>query len=210
MIVLWLLVGIASVSIAFFIPANSPDVWPGLNAAAIPLAVYLIALVFTTLRSPISVKARIIAWTIVLVVGAANVWSWVGWDSESHWQHAQLLRIREVIVRGIMQTQVPDPLLKTLEAYHAQGGKKKESLAQVFRRLNDHATVGTDLRKPDTPGDSLSYVVQTLANDTIVVIGEHAYCTGKDPAFRNRNGRTGMVQARCTLTEKGVTYESEN
>jgi len=210
MIVLWLLTGIAAVSVAYFLPGNSPELWPGLNAAAIPLILYLLALFFYTLRNPITRKARIIAWAAILLVGAADAWSWVGMDEETHWQHDQLIRIREVIVRGIMQSQIPDALLKTLETYYQQGPQKKETLLQVFQRLNQHVTVGTNLHKPDFAGDSLAYIVRSLSDNQIVVLGLHTYCTGKRADFKNYNGLTGMVQVKCTLTEKGLTYESEN
>lgn len=210
MIVLWLVAGIVAVTIAFFLPGNSPELWPGLNAAAIPLIVYLLALPIYTLRTPITFKARIIVWVAVLLVGAADFWSWTGMDRQSHWQHDQLLRINQVIVRGIMQAQIPDPLLKTLETYHRQGAKKKESLAKVFQRLNDGATVGTDIHKPDFPSDNLRYVVQSLSDNQIVITGLHAFCAGRKPDFKNYSGRTGLVQEKYMLTEKGVTYESEN
>jgi hypothetical protein len=210
MIIVWLLGGIVAVSVAFFIPPNSPELWPALNAAAIPVIVYILALAFYTLRSPITRKARVIAWVSILLVGGASSTSWSEMNKLSHWQHNKLLEIHSVIVRGIMHAYAPTNHLKTLEAYHRQGSRKKETLAQVFQRLNEGAAVGTNVYKPDNPGDSLSIVVQSLSDNQIVLLGLHAYCRGRNAEFKNHDGRTGMIQEKYTLTEKGISYESEN
>jgi hypothetical protein len=210
MIVVWLLVGIVAVSVAFFIPPNSPELWPALNAAAIPVIVYILALAFYTLRSPITRKARIIAWVSILLVGGASYTSWTGMNKQSHWQHDKLLQIHAVIYRGVLQARVPENHLKTLEAYHSQGSRKKETLAQVFQRLNEGAAVGTNIYKPEMPNDSLSIVVQSLSENQVVLLGLHAYSKGRNPEFKNYGGRTGMIQEKYTLTEKGIVYESEN
>ena len=210
MIIVWLLAGIAAVSVAFFIPANSPELWPSLNAAAIPMVLYILALAFYTLRSPITRKARIIAWVSIFLVGGATYTMWSEMNSLSHYQHNKLLQIHSVIIRGILLARVPTIQLITLEAYHSQGSKKKETLAQVFQRLNDGAADGANIYKPESPGDSLSIVVQSLSENQVVLLGLHAYSKGRNPEFKNYSGRTGLVQEKYTLTEKGIAHESEN
>ena len=210
MIIIWLLGGIAAVTLAFFIPPNSTELWPSLNAAAIPVVLYILALAFYTLRSPITRKARIVAWVSIVLVGGATYSHWMGMNKTTHWQHDQLLTIHSVIIRGILQAHAPRLELDALEAYHKQGSKKKESLAQVFQDKNNGATVGTNLYKPEFPEDSTSIVVRSLTDNEIVLLGLHTYSKGRKADFKNYNGRVGKVQERFTLTEKGVTYESEN
>jgi hypothetical protein len=210
MIIIWLLSGIAVVSLAFFIPPNSPELWPSLNMAAIPIVLYLLALGLYTLRSPITLKARIIAWVSILLVGAAMGFSWTGMEDQSHWQHNQLLKIHSVITRGILLSTVPPYELNALQEYHKQGSKKKESLGQIFQRQNNGASTGTNIYKAEIPMDSTSIVIKSLADNEVVLLGLHAYSKGRNPEFKNYNGKTGRVQERYTLTEKGIVYESEN
>ena len=60
MIFLWMLVGVIVTSAAFFISPASVELWPSLNAAGVIAALYVLALVFYTLRHPIPFKHRII------------------------------------------------------------------------------------------------------------------------------------------------------
>ena len=151
MIIIWLLSGIVVVTLAFFIPPNSPELWPSLNLAVIPVILYILALGFFTLRSPITLKARIIAWVSIALVGMASFFSWSGIDTQSHWQHNQLLKIHSVIIRSILRTYAPQYELNALNDYYQQGSKKKESLGQIFQRKNNSATVGTNIYKSETP-----------------------------------------------------------
>ena len=210
MLIIWLLGGIAAVTLAFFIPPNSPELWPALNAAAIPVVIYILALAFYTLRSPITRKARIISWIAIVVVGGAVYSHWTGMSAQTHWQHDQLLRIQAVIVRGIIKANAPRYEANALAAYYQQHGKRKETLGQVFQRLNNGARVGMNLYKQESPADSISIVVRSLSDNEVVLLGIHPYSRGRSPDFANYNGRKGMIQERFTLTEKGVTYESEN
>jgi hypothetical protein len=210
MIIIWLLSGIAAVTLAFFIPPNSSELWPSLNMAIIPAALYILALGFFTLRSPITLKARIIAWGMIALVGGATYSTWTGMDAQSHWQLNQLRKIYTVITRGILQTFAPTYELNALEEYHKQGLKKKESLGQIFQRQNTSATVGTNIYKSENPEDSTSIVIKSLSDNEVILLGLHAYSKGRNPDFKNYNGKVGMVQERFTLTEKGIVYESEN
>ncbi len=211
MIIVWLLAGIVAVSVAFFVPANSSELWPALSAAAIPVVVYVLALAFYTLRSPITRKARIIAWISVLLVGGATYTSWSEMNALSHYQHNKLLEIHAVINRGIMMYYIPKWQLAALESYYKQGPNKKESLAQVFQRLNNGAKIGANIYKPQWDGDTtISIVVRTMSDNEVVLMGLHSYGKGRKVDFRNYNGRVGLIQEKFILTEKGLTHESEN
>ena len=109
-----------------------------------------------------------------------------------------------------MSHQVPLPLLKTLAAYHQQGPKKKKTIGDVFREFYGGATVGSNIYKPQWEGDRLTIIVETLEPDRIALVSQETYVKGRDPNFRNLDGRVGMVQEKFILTERGITHVSEN
>lgn len=207
----WLIAGTVLLAAAFFLPGTSTEHWANLNMAGIIAIVYLLALLFYTLREPIRNKTRIVAWVVSLVVLASLATMWTGMDATTHWQKDQLLKIKQVISRGIIVSDVAfEKLIRTLEAYYAQGLKKKETLGQVFRRLNPEAAVGTNIHKPQWEHDSLSVFVQTLNDSMVVLVAQEAHVAGRNPSFSNYNGRTGMVQETFILTPTGIRHEPEN
>ncbi|MBI3006119.1 MAG: hypothetical protein HYY49_11995 [Ignavibacteriales bacterium] len=210
MMFLWLIVGLVLVTIAFFLPGSPQDVWPNLNLAGIVAAIYILALIAYTLRSPFGKKAQAIVWIITLLTLPALGMFWTGMDTTSHWQHNKLLSIREMIGRGIIAAEVSDTLLSVLDEYHNQKGGKKTTLHQVFQRRYPRVMVGDNIHLPGYPGDSLRIFMSSLSDDAIMLDAQEMYVKGRDPAFKNFNGRTGMVQERYTLTAKGVHHESQN
>lgn len=217
MVLFWLLVGVVVVSISFFIPGNSAELWPSLNAAGIAAAIYLLALFVYIFRRPISMKGRVIGATLVLIVGTAIVTVWMGLADTTHWQANQLQKIHSVIMRGILQSEVPDSMLVVLQDYHKQGRVKKASLGKLFLQKFPGATLGTNIhppytmnKPPEADRDSLRVFVTLLSDSMVVVTGTHAYSRGRNPDFVSYMGRKGTVQERFILTEKGIRHESDN
>lgn len=210
MMILWLLGGIVVVSVAFFLPGQSTQMWPQINYAGIAGALYIVALVAYTTRNPFPKKQRFIAWSCTIILGGAVAVWWMGMDSTTHWQRERLREIRTVISRGVIQGTVPQTMVQSLEIYHKQGTKKKENLGQIFRRLTPLATQGANIHLPLSIDDSLSVFVQTLENDRVMLVAQEAYVPGRSAGFKNYDGRIGRIQERFTLTEKGVSHESEN
>lgn len=207
----WLIGGTVLLAAAFFLPGTSTEHWVNLNMAGIIASVYLLALLFYALREPISRKTRIIAWVVSIVVLASLATMWTGMDATTHWQKDQILKIKQVISRGIIASEVPfEKLIPTLKAYYAQGSKKKETLGQLFQRLNPKAVANADLHERQWEGDSLSVFVHTINDSTIILVAQEAYGKGRNPSFTNYNGRTGMVQETFILTPTGIRHESEN
>ena len=210
MIVLWLLLGIIAVSVAFFIPSNSTEVWPELNLAGLVTAVYLLVLLLYTLRKPISTKKRVVTWVLAAVVMTSIVLSWTGIERTSKWQRGQLLKIHSVIIRGIACAEVPDTLLDILAQYHNQSRGQRLSIGGIFRKNCPDATVGYNIHKPDGDWDSLKVFVTALSETEVVMTAHHPYSRGRDPSFVSYTGRKGAIQERFILTEKGVRHESDN
>jgi hypothetical protein len=70
--------------------------------------------------------------------------------------------------------------------------------------------VGINIYKSDFEGDSLKTFIQSLEPRRVVLVSQETYVNGRDPEFKNYNGQKGMIQEKCTLTEQGLNYESEN
>jgi hypothetical protein len=210
LLLLWLAGGIIFVSIAFFIPAQTTDLWPQFYAAGIAATVYVIVLLLYAVRKPVSMKARVIATACFLLTLGAIIFSSIQMDKQSHWQADKILQIRGTIGRGVMMNKMPPPLFKTLKAFHEQGSIKKETIGQIFQRLNDNASAGSNITKPIYEGDSLKVFIKTLEPDRVELVSQETYVKGKNPQFDNYNGQKGMIQEKCILTARGITYESEN
>ena len=209
-ILLWLLVGIVSVSLAFFLPANAVDPWEPLNTAGIVAGVYVFALALYSLRGPLSRKLRIGGWIVIIVVGGSILLAWRGYDDQSHYQAMTLSKIKNVISRGIIANELSEPLLKTLQAYHTQPTRSKKSLGTVFRGLHGGVAEGWDIHEKYAEYDRLSVIVTSLNDNEIILVAEDGLVKGENAEFKNRSGNKGMMQEWARLTERGISYEREN
>jgi hypothetical protein len=209
-LLLWIVGGILLVTIACYLPPSSTEVWPVLHSGGLAAMAYLLTLVFYIVRKPVSGKARILAIICVAITIAALSYSSLQLRSNAHWQAEQLIRIRAIIGRGVMRTKTPPMLLKTLQAFYNQEQASHENLAQIFQKLNGPVTIGANINTPYYDGDSMKVIVQTLDPDRVVLVSQETYIKGYDQDFKNCNGQEGMVQEKCILTAKGITYESEN
>jgi len=209
-IFIYLVGGIILVSSAFFIPAHSTELWPQFYAAGIAAIIYLIALLLYAVRKPVSIKACIVAIACFLITLSALIFSSIQMDKQSHWQADKLMQIRGTIGRGVMMNKMPPPLFKTLKVFHEQGSIKKETISQIFQRLNNNASVGSNISKPIYEGDSLKLFIKELEPDRVELVSQETYVKGRNPQFDNYNGQKGMIQEKCILTARGIKYESEN
>jgi hypothetical protein len=207
---LWIAGGVIAVSSAFLLAPQSAELWPAANLAGVIAGVYLVALLLYALRKPLSAKLRILVGMVALVAMACTAFTWMRMEDQSRWQAEELMKIRAVIGRGIMKNEMPKPLLKTLEAYHQQGARKKKSLADVFRNLQPGVAACSNIHKPMWEGDPMRVIVETLDPDRIVLVSQETYVKGRDPNFKNYDGKTGMVQEKFILTERGISHVSEN
>jgi hypothetical protein len=210
MIFLWIVMGIAVVTGAFFLPAPSMEIWPSLNAAGIAAAAYLLALILYTLRHPVPLKHRIIVGILSLISMGALFFHWTGMEGTTLWQQQRLLDIQSAVSRGVIRTESPQKLLSVLERYHQQGKNRKAALGQLFLLTFPGAAVGSDIHKRMDERDSVRLWVTTLTDSMIIVTGSHAYLPGRSAGFIPSWGRTGTIQERFILTAKGVSHESDN
>jgi hypothetical protein len=207
---LWIVAGVILVSLVFLLAPSSMELWPSLNAAGIAGAVYLIVMLTYALRKPLETKIRVWIGTATIVVLALGAFTWAQMQSDTEWQAEMIVRIRGVIGRGIMLYDMREPTIKILDEFYQQRGSKKESLADIFRKENPGVAVGANIHKPEWESDKSQVIVTKLEPATIELLSQETYVKGRDPQFKNHNGQVGMIQEKFILTEKGITYVSEN
>ena len=210
MVLIWLLVGIVAVSLAFFLPGQSIDPWVSLRPGEIVSAVFLVALVAYTTRKPFPAKQRIFSWVLVVVLLGGSLVLSNNLRETTTWQKDKLIEILGVIHRGIFLAEMPGPLLESLDKYYKQPERGRKPIGEVFREIKPSVKVGDNIRPQDLDQDSLKIFVASITPDEVVLVGQPSWGKGRDPDFDNYDGRKGLVQERATLTVKGVTYESEN
>ncbi len=208
---LWIVGGVIIVSLVFLLTPPSPELWPSLNVAGIAGAVYLVAMTAYALRKPLRTRLRIWVGLAVVVILGLGAFSWTRMQQQTEWQAETLVKIRGVIGRGVMHYDMMSTTdIKILDEFYRQQGAKKESLADIFRRHYQGAAVGLNIHKPDWEGDVRQVIVAKLEPAFIELVSQETYVKGRDPLFKNRNGQFGMIQEKVILTEKGITYVSEN
>ena len=210
MIFIWLIVGIAVVSAAFFFPGFSTDLWPNIDSAGVAAVLYLCALLVYVFRDVKERKPRFIAWGVFFVVAVFGITAWSNFRATTRWQHDLLLQIQQRITRGIIIDELPKPLLATLVAYHQQDSKKPRSIQATFQALFPNRSVGKNFREAMWEGDKLTSYVALMNDTSVVLIGCGGYSKGRDPKFKNFDGSTGIMQLRATLTKGGMAYEWQN
>jgi hypothetical protein len=207
---LWIVGGVILVSLVFLLTPSSMELWPSLNAGGIAGAVYLIAMLTYALRKPLETRLRVWIGLATVLVLALGAFTWMRMEDQTRWQAETLVKIRGVIGRGTMIYDTREASLKTLDEFYRQRGPQEESLADVFRRQNTGAAVGINIHKPEWESDQRQVIVAKLEPALIELLSQETYVKGRDPLFKNYNGQLGMIQQKVILTEKGITYVSEN
>jgi hypothetical protein len=207
---LWIVAGVVVVSATFFLTPQTTELWPAINATGIAAAVYLVALLGYVLRKPLAMRQRLLVGIIGIAVIGCTAFTWMKRQEQAQWQANQLMKIRAVIGRGIKTYEMAPLLLKTLDAYHRQGVRKSNTLADELKKQCPGAEVGANLHKPQGEWDELTVIVESLEPNRIVLVSQETYVKGRDPGFKNYDGKTGMLQEKFILTERGLTHVSEN
>ncbi len=214
MIALWLIVGCVLVSVAFFLPGHSPDLWPNMNAAGIAVLLYLAALLGTFWRrNDLTVRRRTVILIITIIAVTGGVFAWTHMQSQTEWQRRQLGKIGTVIGRGIYTAYVTDSLLIVLDDYHHQKGKVHLTLGDVYRKHHPPGKVGdawSSLAPTGMANPPNDVFLAEISDSKIVLVARHPWYRGKDASFATYSGPKGTIQVRATLTEKGLQYDTEN
>ncbi len=214
MVALWLIVGCVLVSVAYFLPGHSPDLWPNFNAAGIAVLVYLLALLIMFVRrKDLTTRRRTIVTVLAVIAIGGGIFAWTQMQSQTEWQRRQLGKIGSIIGRGIYTAFLSDSLLAVLDDYHHQTGRKKMTLGQIYRKRYPPGRAGdawSSMASTGRPNPPVDMFLDAISDTQIVVIARHPWSKGTEASFVNYRGPTGTIQVRCTLTEKGLQYDTEN
>jgi hypothetical protein len=214
MVVLWLIVGCLVVSVAFFLPGHSSELWPNINSAGLALLVYLGVLLGKFSRSKhLTLRRRGSILAIAILVVIAGVFSWKQMEDQSQWQRHKLGEIGTIIGRGIYTAMITDSLLSVLDDYHHQRGKTKVSLGQIYRKRYPPGNIGdpwSSIRPTGRPNPPDDIFLAAISDTQVVLVARHPWYRGQDTSFATYNGPRGTLQVRATLTQKGLQYVTEN
>lgn len=209
-LLVWLATGMFLVVVAFFLPGNSTDLWEPLAFSGVTGGIYIAALVIYCTRPPVSAPRRWATIGITILTLLAAGMGWAGQKERSQWQRETLLSIRTVIGGGIAFHATTDILRKPFEEFHAQQGRVRKSLGETFLARYSKSKVGANIYTSESQGDSLQVILERVDDQKVVLVVLDPIARGRDPMFRNIDGRLGKLQQRFFLREKGLTYESEN
>jgi len=197
---------------AFFM-TRDPEV--AVNAAGAVALIYLVVLVTTATKPPFPKKFRVWIMAVAFVSIACVATSWLTQFYQSHWQRTMLLTIRNTISHNWMADTLTTRSLQTLEAYHNRPQSSKESLADVFHRLNPGSSPGTTVMDTFFSDEGRKIVealthVESAADSEVVLLGRDELSPKQDSIFAVLGMKVGKPVARLRLTARGVKYEFEN
>jgi hypothetical protein len=209
MAIVWFLVGSAMVVGPFLIFHVPMDPWPGVVAAGIGGAIFVVLLfLFVILQTALTLRIKLLAGAVLAIAIIASLISWKAMYDMTHYQRFMLGKIRTVIGEGIMESAAYDAMYPPFRKYYEQRPAAKLPIGKIFYAVNKeriHDKVyrfdGDQFNQSDIENLSDSVVTLTLV-DTVA--------RGKDLSFANFNGQKGRLQFRAELREKGVHYEREN
>jgi len=211
-IILWVGIGIIVTLVAFFIPEQSGSIWPSVIASSIAALIYLLVLMIMMLpKITSSSKRKVIGWTLSLVIfgsAVSAIISYVGTQRQAD----TLSEIRYTIDSKVAELFVKKPMLKTLQAYHAEKRADNSSIGSLFVQKYDSLITEDSLFAHEGISDNemLTIYLAKANADGIVLITESSYIDGKNANYQNFSGAKGQYQTKGVLTTKGVHYERTN
>ena len=211
-IYLWMAAGVLWVSGAFFIPEQAGSIWPALLWGSAAAVVYLVVLlVYWLPKIESTSKRRGLGWTLGILLFFSGISAAISYEGTQR-QVELLPEIRTTIEKGIAETRIQEPLLKTLRDYHRQEEGARRSIGNLFRAKYDSLINNDSLFTygPVDPDGMQHIYVSHLDKDSVVLVAESSYIDGRNAEFENFSGSSGQFQMRGILTKKGVRYEQAN
>lgn len=212
----WIIGGVVVVVIAFFIPEQKGQIWTSVFSAMAVVGALFIGLIYYVFQKGNSTADKFLGAGLILLLAALSVFNIYYQYRASIFQTDILPKIKKTIERGVLLAHIHEPMVKTLRGYH-QNDNGDMSLEQRFkarygkeiRKVNSQLRYIHNPQRDSTESPHL-YYPQTASPDTVMLVGQSLQVPGKDTAFTNYNGQTGLLQYRGTLTKEGVDYVREN
>jgi hypothetical protein len=207
----WLLVSLVIVVATFTVTyINTGNIWDAMNAAAIPLVLFIAGLTIRATRPPVSKKWReiVVVLVVFLLSGAAVYWGVM--RSMTLYQFNELQLIRKQIENGAMTSMMYERASNAFAAYYRQPELERKSLAAVFEERNLELRAGSCLLAIDTLHEGIRLYASRRGDARVVMTAVSGVAPGRDGQFKNYDGRTGFMEAQLVLTPKGLDYEIHN
>ena len=209
---LWVIIFTVAASIAFIaVYSITGEAWDAQNAAGVIIFIYLVGLIHTATRPPISNKVRKISMIVayILIFGVATHWTTLYY--QTNFQYRALHHIQKTIYHQQLHLTMHDIAINTLTTYYSQPESGREKITETFTRINP--TVSSDSSQIQINldyEDSGLNVFYTFPSDTAIHLFGLSLTDGENPLFVNFDGRTGRTQDFLALKTSGVFYEIQN
>ena len=208
----WVVITSIAISVVFIVTLlKTWEIWFAANAAGVIAFLYLVGLIFRTVRLPEFQKRRWVILVIATVVVVGNTISWMTSFIVTQYAHyGGLHTVHKVIFHGNISDVLHTRALETLAKYHQQSPPGGMSLGEIFRAHNPPLKPGSSLLDALAEGEGMRIHLASVTDTSVVLIGQAIFIDGEDPTFKNFDGRTGMTQDRLRLTAKGIAFEIQN
>jgi hypothetical protein len=205
----FLLAGIVAVPAAFSLALLFNSLWIGYTAAFITAVIWLVLLDRYFMAA---LESRVIVRSLIGLLVAAQAVAAVYQYNHTERHTDTLQTIRTTIVEAISHLEMERDLQAVLRHFYMEPNRAGTTLEESFRDLFEDrmADGNTFLHKPPGGDEDLSFIYEIASPDSIILSVSATYTPGMDAAYNNRTGRTGMYEARTTLTKNGVRYERQN
>ena len=207
----WVIIACIVVSAVFIISLlQTWEIWVAVNAAGAVSFLYLVGLLYRTVRPPVAQKTRRLTIAIATVVLTGIVIGWATSFVQARFQYHALHTMHKEIFHGVMMSNLYSRALKAFAEFQQQPEPKAMALGEIFQQHNPPIERGSSLIDTLQAGDGVRVHLVSISDTTVVLIGQGTFIDGENATFKNFDGRIGMAQDRLRLTPKGIDYEIQN
>lgn len=208
----WLAAGILVVSLGCLVPLVTDDVWLSIDIVGAAGALYLVALMANVTGHYFPRRIAITQRSIFVILFVTAAVNWVETSQTAHWERDNLRKISYAITRSVLSDEMRPLAVKILQNYYDQSPDHMKTLGQVFRDSYPGSHAGDSIHLSCYGSDTTAVYLGSVGDSMISLVGQAMIkgSKGKNSEYKNYNGRVGMAQARATVTERGIEYESEN
>ncbi len=188
------------------------DLWQSFFAALVIAVIFVLHLYKTQVPKKTTGKKKLaLVSALVILFSLQAVASYILYEKSVY--HKELLRdIRSRISESLLKMEMERALQHTLRTYYLSENNKTESLESTFRNLMNDRLVNDNMFSATLPGNNEDFSIyyDFASPDSLILTAVAKVAYGTDPEFDNLDDKTGMLQAKSTLTKNGWTYAREN
>lgn len=185
------------------------DVWVIVIVTATVSLICHVLVAFYYIQDPMPFKVRIFFILLLSYYITASVMLTNQFYYQSNFQKDSLVKVRSVIDHSVYLSSVKKTLTDVFIAYHKQIPGNIKPVGRLYEEMYiANKENAKNLEWLNYDGTEMHVI--SLSAEEVILMGIHQFTKGKNPNFRNYNGRTGLIQVKGTLTSEGVKYAIEN